>query len=130
MYGLLRVAIVVVTALVAAQPARAGGEWLPPEDVDSISAPVEAPSVGTDSLGTVVAVWVRDHSVVSASRPARTGTWETPATLSGSGARSPRLAVTKAGTAIAVWVRAGLIEAAVRPPGGTWEAAETISPSL
>ena len=68
MYGSLRAAVVLVMALAAVQPAHSAGEWLPPEDVDPASAVVDDPSVGTDALGTVFAVWLRDQAVVSASR--------------------------------------------------------------
>ncbi|MEK6274910.1 MAG: PKD domain-containing protein [Actinomycetota bacterium] len=130
MCSLRRAGIVVVLALAAAAPAQAAGQWLSPHDVTPTAGPVSTPSVATDSLGSVFAVWASDGAILSASRPAAAGTWESPQTLVAAGGTGPRIAVTGAGTAIAVWLRAGLVEAAVRPPGAAWGPAQTISSPL
>jgi hypothetical protein len=115
---------------VAATPARATGQWLPPQDVTPTPGLVTAPSVATDALGSAFVVWGGHETIVSAFRPAASGAWEAPQTISGTGGVGPQLAVTEAGTAIAVWLRFGLVEAAVRPPGGAWEPAQAISSPL
>jgi hypothetical protein len=130
MSSLVRGAILLVFALATAAPAGATGEWLPPQDVSPTPGVVETPSVATDALGTVFAVWASDEGVLSAARPAAGGAWEHPQPLSAPGATGPRIAVTPAGTAIAVWLLSDLVQAAVRPPGGAWGPAEPISSPL
>src|SRR5947208_5125863 len=104
MRSLVRGALPVLLALAGAAPAAAAPQWLPPHDVTTSAGAVATPSVASDALGTVVAVWLSDQAVLSSSRPAAVGAWEPPHTLSAAGASGPQIAVTPAGTAIAVWV--------------------------
>ncbi len=127
MRSLVRGGVFLALALAAAGPAHAAGQWLPPQDITPTAGLVTTPSVATDALGSVFAVWGGHEEVLSASRPATAGAWEAPQPISSTGGVEPQLAVTEAGTAIAVWLRFGLVEAAVRPPGGAWEPAQTIS---
>ena len=79
MRSLMRGAILLVFALATAAPAGAAPQWLAPHDVTATAGIVTTPSVATDALGTVFAVWVSDQGVVSAARPAAVGVWESPA---------------------------------------------------
>ena len=122
----------------AARPA--GGNWSAPVNV---SAPSQGcclfPKVALDGAGTAVAAWERvlkagsGFVVEAAARPAATGTWQVPATLSAAGrnAFEQEVAFSPTGAATVVWSEwngsTDVIRAATRPVGGPFGAPVNVS---
>ena len=122
----------------AARPA--GGNWSAPVNV---SAPSQQcclfPKVALDGAGTAVAAWERAPTagsgdvVEAATRPAASGVWQTPSTLSAPGrnAIGQEVAFSPTGVATAVWAEwngsTNVIRAATRPVGGPFGAPVNVS---
>jgi hypothetical protein len=74
-----------------------------------------------DGRGNATAVWSgfngHHYIVQAASRPAPSGTWQAPVTLSATGrnAAHPQLAMNTNGTAVAGWTSGNIFQTAVRP---------------
>jgi hypothetical protein len=122
----------------AARPA--GGNWSAPVNV---SGPSQGcclfPKVALDGTGTAVAAWERvptagsGYVVEAAARPAGTGMWQVPATLSAAGrnASGQEVAFSPTGAATAVWSESNgstnVIRAATRPVGGPFDPPVNVS---
>lgn len=122
----------------AARPASSG-TWGTPVNLSEAGQNAANPHVAFDSQGNAIAVWNRENGsnqiVQGSVRPASSGTWQTPVSISETGWNSfePQLAVDPAGDAVAVWRRTNgisgeFIQAAVRPvSSGTWQAPVRLS---
>lgn len=86
-------------------------QWTPPVDVSmppaSFNGESVPPSIGVDSKGNAIAVWVSLEAagnVIEASRfDVNTQQWSIPQQIGQSNSESPQVAVTLDGKAIAVW---------------------------
>jgi hypothetical protein len=135
----LRLALLVSlgAAALVAFPHAAGGE-LQPGHISPTGASASAPRVDSDGAGTVIAAWREvdgDQSSIRASVRSQAGAWSPSQRISAPSVavEEPELAVDRRGNAVAVWHRSttgrdSFVEAATRPAGGSWSAAEQISP--
>jgi len=122
----------------AAAHAAAAPTWLSRVKLSPAGQEAEKPQVVTDAHGDALAVWERlngGNSVIeAANRPAGSGPWQAPATVSAPGKASedPQVGIDAQGDAVAVWSHKEgsefVVEAAVRTGfGGTWQAAVALS---
>ena len=95
----------------ASYMSHTGGTWGAPVGLSNTVEDQSSPGVGIDAAGDATAVW-EDHvgghvRIVQRSRPAATGTWQTPITISSQtiafNANIPKLAVGPEGNAAAIW---------------------------
>lgn len=116
------------------------GSWQAPVTLRTLGAMTVAeprPDLAVDAQGDAVAIWQRLHGaeaiVEASSRPAASGSWTTPETLSeeGENLHPAEVAIDAKGNATAVWEEKETgevaIDAAVRPASGKWEALVTLS---
>ena len=116
-----------------------GGAWSMPEDLSAAGVLAVAPHIAFDKAGTAIAVWsdqtVSQSKVQAAVRPAATGVWRDPKTISSAAlnAGAPALAVSPRGLAVVVWsVSNGslrYVQSALRPAGGSWRSPKTLTPT-
>jgi hypothetical protein len=117
----------------------AGGSWqLPALDLSASGQSAMDPQVALDAAGNAVAVWQRPNganSIVQAAARPVSGSWQLPAldlSAPGQSASNPHVGLDGAGNAVAVWRRSNgmhaIVQARVRPPGGTWQPVDDLSP--
>ncbi len=95
-------------------------DWsFPPYTLSSLSQNASDPQLAMDTNGNVVAVWMEDEWVTSASMLID-GMWSDAVTVSNSGASSPRIAIDANSNATVVWVENGFIKTATQPLNGNW----------
>jgi len=139
MRGLASAVAAICTTLVAAAPAGAAPTWLAPSPLSAPGQSADTPQVSVNGRGDALAVWRRldpksAHYVIEASgRPAGSGSWQTPVTISDTKHESslPVVGIDAAGDAVAVWLSFDgseySIEAATRPGlGGSWQKPVTL----
>jgi len=107
-----------------------GGAWSAPVYVSPEGVNGIRPQVAFDRLGNATAIWLQSSGtqwrVYAADRPAATGAWQNPVTISPPGvAGTPDLAVAQSGAATAAWhLQSGtstIVQAAQRSAGGSWQ---------
>jgi hypothetical protein len=118
--------------------AAAAPAWLASADLSATGADATAPQLAVDAAGDAAVVWQRydgtSWRVQVSTRPAGGG-WSAPQDLSATGgsAMSPAVSLGADGVVVAVWRRYDgahwIVQASRRAPGGSWTAAENLSPS-
>jgi hypothetical protein len=114
------------------------GIWQAPVALSETGENAESPQVVFDSQGDATAVWQRyngsNYIVQTSARPASSGTWQTPVSLSeaGQNASNPQVAFDSQCDAVAVWQRHNgsqeIVQASVRPASsGTWQTPVSLS---
>jgi PASTA domain/PKD domain len=125
----------------AAARRASSGAWSAPQNLVVGGAHTRAPQVALDAAGSGVAIWERrtgGHQVIqAAARPASSGAWSAPQTLSPASLESdyPDVALNRAGDAVVVWDLGSYegsdgytIQAAVRPASsGVWSAPHNLT---
>ncbi len=115
------------------------GPWiLPALDLSETGQSADGkPSIAFAPDGTATAVWVRSNGtnfIIQASTRPPGGSFGPPENLSATGrdATDPEISVLPDGAATVVWSRSDgsntIIQSRTRPPGGSFEAAEDLSP--
>ncbi len=100
----------------------------PPTQISGMSVNATEPSIGMDSSGNAIALWLEGGFVKTASHSVM-GSWGSTTTLSGSGATSPKLAVDANGDAVAVWIENNMVQSSFQASGGSWGTSATVSGS-
>jgi hypothetical protein len=124
-------AAICLGALVGFAPAASAQSWQQPERLSEASRDGNvSPQVVVDAHGTAIAVWASDgenlNAVEVSERPASTGVWQAPVSLSKAGqiAWDGHVAIAPDGEAIAVWEQQNdghaVVYSSVKAPGGSW----------
>ena len=108
----------------------ASGIWQEPVRVSAAGAEALQPALAMNPEGDAVATWTHvsgggtELIIQAAMRPAASGAWQEPVSLSakGQGAVTPSVSIDPQGDAVAVWDRSGIIQGAARPAAsGSWQ---------
>jgi hypothetical protein len=103
--------------------------WQAPVALSAEGYFAQAVHIALDAQGDAVAIWIRNGIVETAERPAATGVWTAPLSLS-SGLGNPHVAMDSRGDAIAIWERDHVVETSVRSVGtGVWVGPVVLSAS-
>jgi hypothetical protein len=114
------------------------GAWPAANDLSEATLEIRDHAIAVDANGNAVAVWAERtdtaFAVEAATRPAASGAWGTPVTLSTPGADTtsgPSLALAPSGEAFVTWVEhASVVRVARRDATtGAWSAATEVSRS-
>jgi hypothetical protein len=123
--------------LLAPAVARATPTWMSAINLSDAGQDGYAPQVAVDSSGDSLAVWNRSDGSnirIQAKFRAANGTFSPTETISvaGKDALAPQISFDASGDALAAWYRYDgsndRIQVAIRPAGGSFGAAETLSP--
>lgn len=122
--------ILLVFAIVSMTQAFAQITWSPAVTISASTMDNSSnPNVVVDTNGNSTAVWIENGFVYASFLP-NGGTWESPVTISGSGASMPQIGCDGNGTVTAAWVSSnGTIQYATLPLNGSWSSATSVSSS-
>jgi hypothetical protein len=133
-------ATALAVASISTGAAGAAPQWLPATAISAGGSSTYEAHLASDARGDAVAVWQHregsNYVIQAATRPAGSGAWSAPVSLSdpGSSASAPRVAIDASGNAVVVWqsiFAVDTVESAALAAGGAWSAPTTISdPSL
>lgn len=137
--AVVSVSLIAISLIQSGAADAVGSTWTPPMAISTPGQSSSSPTIASDPLGNLTAVWSSfdgSNEVIQTASKSVGGEWSNPTTIStaGSNADAAQVTIDSAGNATAVWMWSNpslttVIQAATKPVGGTWSNPTTISDS-